>query len=513
MSERRRPTQQRPRGPEPEKVNGAPRNLTDAPMFADPTMWAPTSKPSSHQPTPSSESATSPTAGRPRGWVDQNAATDWTLVRRLKRQSVDKVEDLAKQYRQRHDREASPDDLRELGKPIISNVVADHARAVAAGGELWSPAVEDRYFKAVFDSQFGYGRLQPLFEIPTATDVTVHGFDSVRVLQSDGRQERLPPVADSDDELMEQLRQMASNARPRRAFDAANLDMTLMIDERFRVHAISNEIGVRPRIAIRQHHLIKVSLADLAVRGMMPDYVATLLDAAVRANFTIAVVGEQGVGKTSLLRALIHAIPLTESFGTLETDLELFAHKMAGRDNEMALYARSGMGERNQAGGLAGAVGISDMVDMAVRQSLQRLIIGELRGSEASAVFQAMQIGAGTMFTTHSRDARTAPIRLASRVAEGRVYTVEEAMRQIGLLVDLIVYVEKIDDTERGGGLRRQISNIVACSPGDDGRPAFGEVYTTDVDGNPLAFTPPATMLTKLDRYRRATLPRYEEGR
>jgi pilus assembly protein CpaF len=512
MSERRS-SQLRPRGAEPEKVNGSPRNLADAPMFADPTLWAPSTTPSSHPAAPSTISAAPPAAGRLQGWLDQNSAIDWALVRRLKRQSVDKVEDLAKQYRQRHDREASPDDLRELGKPIIGSVVADHARAAAAGGELWPPAVEDRYFKAVFDSQFGYGRLQPLFEIPTATDVTVHGFDSVHVLHNDGRQERLPPVADSDEELMEQLRQMASNARPRRAFDAANLDMTLMIDERFRVHAISNEIGVRPRIAIRQHHLVKVSLADLAARGMMPDYVASLLDAAVRANFTVAVVGEQGVGKTSTLRALIDAVPITEPFGTLETDLELFAHRMPGRDNVMALYARSGMGERNQAGGLAGAVGISDMVDMALRQSLQRLIIGELRGSESSAVFQAMQTGAGTMFTTHSRDAETAPIRLASRVAEGRVYTVEEAMRQIGLLVDLIVYVEKIDDTERGGGLRRQISNIVACSPGDNGRPAFGEVYTTDLDGHPLTFTPPEKMLAKLDRHRRATLHRYEQGR
>ena len=509
----RRPGQPGGNGTKLETVTGSPKNLLDAPMFADATMWAPTTRPVTPHTPPGTVPTGSGQPGRPRGWIGQDAAVDWALVRRLKRQSVDKVEDLAKKYRQRHDREASPDDLRELGKPIISGVVADHARAVAAGGELWPSQVEDRYFKAVFDSQFGYGRLQPLFEIPTATDITVHGFDSVQVVHNDGRQERLPPVADSDEELMEQLRQMASNARPRRAFDAANLDMTLMIDDRFRVHAISNEIGIRPRIAIRQHHLVKVSLSDLAHRQMMPDYVASLLDSAVRANFTIAVVGEQGVGKTSTLRALIDAIPVTESFGTLETDLELFAHKMPGRDNAMALYARSGMGERNQAGGLAGAIGISDMVDMALRQSLQRLIIGEIRGSEASAVFQAMQTGAGTMFTTHSRDAETAPIRLASRVAEGRVYTVEEAMRQIGLLVDLIVYVEKIDATERGGGIRRQVSNIVACSPGDDGRPAFGEVYTTDVDGNPLTFTPPEKMLARLDRYRRGSLHRYEESR
>ena len=80
----------------------------------------------------------------------------------------------------------------------------------------------------VFDSQFGYGRLQPLFEIPDAENITIHGCDSVKVHYADGTVERWPPVADSDDELLEQLLQMGSNARPRRTLDAPNGDMTLM---------------------------------------------------------------------------------------------------------------------------------------------------------------------------------------------------------------------------------------------------------------------------------------------
>ena len=52
---------------------------------------------------------------------------------------------------------------------------------------------------------------------------------------------------------------------------------------------------------------------------------------------------------------------------------------------------------------------------MALRQNLQRLIVGEVRGAEASALFQAMTVGTGTMFTTHARDPETVPIRLASR--------------------------------------------------------------------------------------------------
>ena len=137
-------------------------------------------------------------------------------------------------YRQRHGNEPSSDDEREMGKPIIASVVSDHARSEAAGGVLWPPSLEERYFKAVFDSQFGFGRLQPLFEIPDAENITIHGFDSVKVHYADGRVEYWPPVADSDEELLEQIRQMGSNATPRRTVDAHNLDMTLMMGHRFR---------------------------------------------------------------------------------------------------------------------------------------------------------------------------------------------------------------------------------------------------------------------------------------
>jgi hypothetical protein len=50
------------------------------------------------------------------------------------------------------------------------------------------------------------------------------------------------------------------------------------------------------------------------------------------------IAGEQGAGKTTFLRALIHAIPMRERFATLETDQELFAHLMPGRENTLVLF-------------------------------------------------------------------------------------------------------------------------------------------------------------------------------
>jgi type IV secretory pathway ATPase VirB11/archaellum biosynthesis ATPase len=99
-------------------------------------------------------------------------------------------------------------------------------------------------------------------------------------------------------------------------------------------------------------------------------------------------------------------------------------------------------------------------VPEALRQNLSRLVIGEVRGGEASAMFEAMQAGTGTLSTTHSHSAESTMDRLASRVAQGGVLTVEEAYRQIAHNIHLFVYVKLVDETWKGGTRRRYISEI-----------------------------------------------------
>ena len=94
-----------------------------------------------------------------------------------------------------------------------------------------------------------------------------------------------------------------------------------------------------------------------------------------------------------MLRALVAAIPANERFGTLETDYELLTHLLPGRRNIVALQARIGQGEV-VAGSRIGEVTVADLVPEALRQNLSRIVVGEVRGAEAGAMFEAMQSGA-----------------------------------------------------------------------------------------------------------------------
>ena len=282
-----------------------------------------------------------------------------------------------------------------MGRAIIRRVVGDHVRALHRdGAELWSPAQEQAYVTAVEDAVFGYGRLQPLLQLPDVENIEIHGWNSVMVQYGDGRRESMPPVADSDEELVEAIRFLGQNSEPSRPFDDTHPTMTLALGDRFRLHAIGFGLSYRPSVVIRQHTLTDISLAELAEGGLMPYEVAEFLDAAILARKSMVISGDQGAGKTTLLRALIHSIPANERFGTLETDYELMTHLQPGRENILALQARVGHGETS-GGTRVGDVTIADLMPEALRQNLSRLIVGEVRGGEAAAMFEAMQAGTG----------------------------------------------------------------------------------------------------------------------
>jgi Flp pilus assembly CpaF family ATPase len=422
------------------------------------------------------------------------ATIDWACVVDLRRRASVDITDETEAEARRTGRPVTGDDRLLLGRAVIRRVVADHVRALHRdGAELWSRAQEERYARAVENAVFGFGRLQPLLELPDVENIEIHGWDSVVVQYGDGRRERRPPVADSDEELVEAIRFLGQNGQPSRPFDDTHPTLTLALGERFRLHAIGFGLSYRPSVVIRQHILTEVTLADLAAGGLMPVEVAQFLDAAILARQSMVISGDQGAGKTTLLRGLISSIPPGERFGTLESDYELMTHLQPGRENILALQARVGHGEIS-GGTRVGDVGISELMPEALRQNLSRLIVGEVRGGEAAAMFEAMQAGTGTLSTTHSHSASSTIDRLASRVAQGGVLTIDEAYRQIAHNISLFIFVRLVDDTWKGGTRRRYISEIRQVTGAiENGRPVTHLTYSADgAQGRPAGFFPDA---------------------
>ncbi|MEL4504770.1 CpaF/VirB11 family protein [Luteococcus sp. H138] len=440
-----------------------------------------------------------PSSGQPA----EQPAVDWDVVVQLRRRASEQITDVGEHWSGDRGRAMSPQDRRMMGRSVIRQVVRQHAEILAHEGQaLWPIELEQSYAAAVENAIFGYGRLQPLFEIPDAENIEIHGWNSVMVQYGDGRREPHPPVADSDEELVEAIRFLGESAAPSRPFDDAHPMMTLALGDRFRLHAIGFGLSFRPSIIIRQHILTQVSLRQLADGGMMPLQVAKLLHDAVLARKSAVISGDQGAGKTTLLRAMINAIPTTERFGTLETDYELLTHLQEGRQNMLALQAKVGLGERAADGSRMGEFSIGDLIPEALRQNLSRLVVGEVRGGEAAAMFEAMQSGAGSLSTTHSHSASSTMDRLASRVAQGGVVSIDEAYRQIAHNIHLLVHVKLVDDTWRGGTRRRYVSEVrLVTGAMESGRPITHLLYQAATAGTSAVWHPDPALADELAEF------------
>lgn len=440
---------------------------------------------------------------------------DWGVVRRLVSDVADQLQTAMTQWQESHGGRDMP--LAEQSaqqSALIRRVVAKHAGERAAAGTAVSAAHEHALVRAVHSSMTGLGRLQHLLDIEDFEDIFVVGNLPVRVRHADGRVEDLPPVAESSEDLQEQLHHIASQSQPRRAFDRDHVEMTINHQDRWRIHAISSEVSGMPSVTIRQHRFTTIALGDLADMGLAPEPVLEFLDQAVQAGKTIVISGDQGAGKTTLLRAAINAIPTHERFGTLETDQELFANRIPGREHTLTLFSRDGMGERLPDGTLSGALTVNELVPMALRQGLARLILGEVRGVEANAMFEAIRMGAGTMSTIHTPNVDQVPHRLAGMVALSGAVPIEQAYRQIADGVDLVVFTRRRNLPGRPS--RRFIEAIHHYNGGvsETGMPARNEVYRANTwTGEVIAFDPPTNegWTEELTQFRRP-LPRLLGG-
>lgn len=434
----------------------------------------------------------------------QTPSIDWNLVVDLRGRASAEVAERCTQQERATGSRMDPADRRMLGRSVVQSIVTDHAdRAHRDGAESWPLERERAYTQAVFDAIFGYGRLQPLFELPDAENIEITGCESVRVQHPDGRRSIHPPVADSDAGLIDAVRFLGQNAEPTRPFDDAHPTMTLALGDRFRLHAIGFGLSHRPSVVIRQHTMTEVTLDELAAGGLMPPELASFLHAAVLDKRSIVISGDQGAGKTTLLRALIAAIPAQERFATIETDYELLTHLLPGRDNILALQSRLGAGEVLN-GQRIGEVTVADLIPEALRQNLTRLIVGEVRGVEARAMFEAMQAGAGSMSSVHAHSAAATVDRLAVRVAHGGEVLIDEAYAQIAANLDLVVHVGLIDDTWRGGRRHRQITQVRYLTGGrENGIPITHVVFRAAADNDgPAGFFPLAELEQAFERYR-----------
>lgn len=240
---------------------------------------------------------------------------NWPLTYRLRTLVSERLS-------QRIDETTDDDARRQIGKMLIPDVLREHHDDAVRTGDTANQiprALYEPHRKAVESAIFGYGRWQPLFEDADVENIEINSWRNTTMVYPD-KIVSVPPVADHDGELIEQLVFMATYSPTPRDFSPAHPEMTLNLEDRWRLHAKAFDTSLNgPSIVIRQHKFGATPLSTLADWGMMPANLPPFLTAAVRARRSILVSGVGGVGKTSLVRSLFLALRCLVSLSSSPT--------------------------------------------------------------------------------------------------------------------------------------------------------------------------------------------------
>ena len=347
------------------------------------------------------------------------------------------------------------------GEYIVSDVVAEVMgedqlvkilRRYAAGGERQK--LDPRVEHVLDRSVNGYGVLDALLLDENVVDVfAISGIPVSIVHKEFGRLKT--NIVLSDEQLSEVILRASSlsgksvsERRPIPSF------MEPRFQSRFSV-VYKSDINARRYIAldIRRQPLNPWSVFKLVDLGTFSLEEAAFLWLMVKYRVPIMVIGELFTGKTTTINAILSMIPPDSRVFTIEDAPELAAPSK--------YWIRTIT--REDVDNPQDRISVFSLLKIAVRMSVDYIIVGEVRGEEARDWAQAILLGHGGLTSFHASTVEAALLRLRSPPIE----VPEQALKYLNVFIKM----EPLP-TEAGVGLRR-VTKLYAH---DDGKVQL--VYT-----------------------------------
>jgi pilus assembly protein CpaF len=297
----------------------------------------------------------------------------------------------------------------------------------------------ERLANEIGDDILGHGPLERLLADESVTEIMVNGPFDVWVERQGRLYETTVRFTDES-----HLRRIINKivAQIGRRIDESSPLVDARLPDGSRVNAVIPPLSLSgPLVTIRKFSKKRYDLTDMIRLATLSTETVEFLQRCVLAELNVLISGGTGSGKTTLLNALSTAIPDSDRIITIEDAAELRLHQR----HVLRLEARP----KNIEG--EGEISIRELVRNSLRMRPDRIIVGEVRGSEALDMLQAMNTGHdGSLCTVHANSPRDALSRIETMVLMAGFDLPMRAIRQqVASALDLILHLERLEDGSR----------------------------------------------------------------
>lgn len=274
---------------------------------------------------------------------------------------------------------------------------------------------------------------------PTVSEILINSHSEIFV-ERRGKLERVPESFQNEDTLRAAINSIAQSVGRRINEEEPRLDARLPDGSRFAA-VIPPCSRKGSTLSIRKFTNSKISFADYIKMGALSEDGARFLDVCMYLGKNMIVSGGTGSGKTTLLGLLCARIPKGYRVLVIEDASELqidYEHVVFFETKQKDAFGK-------------GEVTIKDLLKSALRLRPDRIIVGEVRASEAIELISAMNTGHnGSMGTVHANTPEDAMVRLEALAQGGDSGISDRAIRmQMASAINIIIQVSRFSDGSR----------------------------------------------------------------
>ena len=287
------------------------------------------------------------------------------------------------------------------------------------------------------DISITYGALFPFINDPNVEEIWINTPQRIFIARN-GRSELTNLLLTGDE-----VRNIVERALmwSGRRLDLSQPFVDARLPDGSRLHVTIPEITAEHwAVNIRKHLMRHMELSDLAEIGVMSSELVDYLIQQVENGQNILVSGGTQAGKTTMLNALVSAIPTSERVITVE---EVFELKPLLPD----VIAMQTRGANIQGDG---DIPLRRLIKESLRMRPSRIVVGEVREAEALDLLIALNSGLPGMGTIHANSSRDAIMKLQTLpLLAGENISYKFIAPVVANAIDLVVHVAVANDGKR----------------------------------------------------------------